>query len=118
MKKRIAALLLFFAAATCLGAYEIYNTAGKDYTDESTYRGYIVFTSESEYEQNKELMKKCRIYTTDREVDFIPSRSQELSAIIAYRNVRPGAYIVEFIVEEVPGNGQNWIAVANYRYGK
>ena len=118
MRKIIAALLLFFAAASCISAYEICNTAGKDYTDERTYRGYIIFTSVSEYEQNKELMKKCRIYTTDREVEFIPSRSQELSAIISYRNVKPGAFIVEFIVEEIPGNGQEWIAVMNYRYNK
>lgn len=118
MKKFIAAILFLLTITSYATAYGIYNTAGENWIKEPTYRGYIIFESESEYNKNKAAMAESHIYITDREIEYTESKSQELNYILVKNNVKPGAYIVEFIVEEVPGNGQDWYAQVNYKYVK
>lgn len=113
MKKFIIALLILIATATYTSAYSIYNTAGQDWRREQTYRAYIVFESKAEYESHKATMKKANFFLTDEELDWNYSKSQELSYIIQYNNIKPDSYIVEFLIEEDP-SCDRWYAQANY----
>lgn len=113
MKKFIIALLILIITATYASAYSIYNTAGQDWRREQTYRAYIVFESKAEYESHKATMEKANFFLTDEELDWNYSKSQELSYIIQYNNIKPGAYIVEFYIKEDP-SCDKWYAQANY----
>lgn len=118
MKKFIAALLFIFITVTYTSAYSIYNSGGEDWRKGLTNRMYIVFESKAEYESNKATMEKANFILTDREIDYEWYKTQELSCILAAHNVKPGAYIVEFLIEEVPGGCDKWYAQVNYNYVK
>jgi hypothetical protein len=113
MKKFIITLLILIITATYASAYSIYNTAGQDWRREQTYRAYIVFESKAEYESHKATMEKANFFLTDEELDWSYSKSQELSYIIQYNNIKSGAYIVEFYIEEDP-SCDRWYAQVNY----
>ena len=113
MKKLIIALLILIITATYASAYSIYNTTGQDWRKEQTYRAYMVFESKAEYEFHKAGMEKANFFFTEREISYEYSKSQELSYIIQYHDIKPGAYIVEFLIEEDP-SCDKWFAQANY----
>ena len=114
MKKFIIALLILITTITYVNAYQyILNTAGQDWRKEQTYRAYIVFESKADYESEKAIMKKANFFLTEEELDWNYSKSQELSYIIQYNNIKPGAYIVEFYIEEDPSRDR-WYAQVNY----
>ena len=115
MKKFIIILLILITTATYISAYSIYNTAGQDWREEHTYRAYAVFESKAEYESHKAIMEKANFLLTDREIEYRYSKTQELNYIIRYHNIKPGAYIVEFLIEEDP-NCDKWHAQVNYTY--
>ncbi|MBR4631586.1 MAG: hypothetical protein IKO57_14275 [Treponema sp.] len=60
-------------------------------------------------------MKKANFFLTEREIEYKYSRSQELSHILTANDIKPGAYIVEFLIEEDPSCNK-WYAQANYIY--
>ena len=109
MKKFIISLLILITTAMYASAFSIYNTAGEYWRKEQTSQAYMVFESKAEYESNKATMKKANFFLTDRELNYEYSKSQELSYIIQYRDIKPGAYIVEFYIEE-----GRWYAWVNY----
>lgn len=115
MKKFIIMLLLLITTATYTSAYSIYNTAGQDWHREHTYRAYAVFESKAEYESCKDIMEKANFILTDREIEYKYSKTQELNYIIRYHNIKPDAYIVEFLIEEGP-SCDKWYAQVNYIY--
>lgn len=115
MKKFIIMLLLLITTATYTSAYSIYNTAGQDWRREHTYRAYAVFESKAEYESCKDIMEKANFILTDREIEYKYNKTQELNYIIRYHNIKPDAYIVEFLIEEGP-SCDKWYAQVNYIY--
>ena len=115
MKKFIIMLLLLITTVTYINAYSIYNTAGQDWREEHTYRAYIVFESKVEYESYKVTMEKANFVLTNREIEYKYSKTQELNYIIRYHNIKPGAYIVELLIEEDP-SCDKWSAQINYIY--
>ena len=45
-------------------------------------------------------MKKANFFLTEREIEYKYIRSQESSHILTANDIKPGAYIVEFLIEE------------------
>ncbi len=114
MKKFIIALLILTVTATYANADPIlYNPAAQYWIEEQTYQAYMVFESKAEYESYRATMEKANFFLTEREISYNYSKSQELSYIIQYRDIKPGAYIVEFLIDENP-SCDRWIAQANY----